>query len=99
VLESAGRRRVSYWSGRKIGTSSALTIATMMVKGTPTFTKSPKLYGPGPTTSVFIGEGNRRHESRGRGQRDGHRKRLGRVSEVLGDGHRHRRNQHGCGRI
>ena len=56
MLESAGRRRVGYWNGRKIGTSSALTIATMMVKGTPTFTKSSKLYGPGPTTSVFTGE-------------------------------------------
>ena len=56
MLESAGRRRVSYWNGRKIGTSSTLTIATMMVKSTPTFTKSPKLYCPGPTTSVFTGE-------------------------------------------
>jgi hypothetical protein len=43
-------------NGRKIGTSSTLTIATTMVKGTPTFTKSPKLYCPGPTTSVFTGK-------------------------------------------
>jgi hypothetical protein len=56
VLESAGRRRVTDWNRRKIGTSSTLTIATMMVKCTPNFTKSPKLYCPGPTTSVFTGE-------------------------------------------
>ena len=46
----------AYWNGRKIGTSSTLTTATMIVKGTPTFTKSPKLYCHGPTTSVFTGE-------------------------------------------
>lgn len=56
MLESADRRRVTYWNGRKIGTSRTLTIATMMVKGTPNFTKSPKLYCPGPTTSVVTGE-------------------------------------------
>ena len=27
-----------------------------MLNGTPTFTKSPKLYCPGPTTRVFTGE-------------------------------------------
>ncbi len=42
--------------GKKSGTSSTLTIATTIENGTPTFTKSPKLYWPGPTTSVFTGE-------------------------------------------
>src|SRR5262249_45833868 len=45
-----------YRNARKTGTSNTLTIATMMAKGVPTFTKSPKLYCPGPTTSVFTGE-------------------------------------------
>ncbi len=38
----AGAGRV-YRSGSKIGTSSTLTIATMMANGVPTLTKSPKL--------------------------------------------------------
>ena len=40
-----------------------LTSATMMLNGKPTFTKSPKLYWPGPTTRVFTGEeiGAQRH--------------------------------------
>ncbi len=35
---------------------STLTIATTTVNGAPTFTKSSKLYCPGPTTRVFTGE-------------------------------------------
>jgi hypothetical protein len=98
VLESAGLRRDIYWNGRKIGTSTTLTIATMMVKGTPNFTKSPKLYCPGPTPSVFAGEEMGVMNATD-GQRDGHGKRIGRGSEVLGYGQRHRRHQHGGGRI
>lgn len=43
-------------SGRKIGIRITVTIIATMVKGTPTFTKSPNPYWPGPTTNVFTGE-------------------------------------------
>ena len=93
------KRQLLRLERQKIGTSNTLTMATMTVNGTPTLTKSLKLYCPGPTTSVFTGEEIRCHESRGRGQCYDHRERVGRSAEILGDGQRHRRHQHGGGRI
>ena len=43
-------------NGKKIGTNAISTVITRKVNGTPILTKSLKLYPPGATTIVLIGD-------------------------------------------
>lgn len=45
-----------FYSGNKIGTKNTDSSITKIVNGSPTFTKSIKLYPPGANTMVFTGE-------------------------------------------